>query len=93
MEFEWDPKKAARNFKQHRVSFQEAMEAFSDARAIDEFDEAHSSDQERRFALIGLSSTRLLFVNYTIRDETAVRIISARKANKAQERFYKNAKA
>lgn len=92
MEFEWDPKKALRNFRKHGVSFQEATEAFSDPNAIDEFDKEHSSDKEHRFVLIGSSSRRLLWVGYTVRDEARVRIISARKAGKAAEKLYKNAK-
>ena len=92
MKFEWDPRKASRNFEKHRVSFQEATEAFADANAIDEFDKKHSSDTEHRFALIGLSSRKLLFVNYTMRGEMTVRIISARKANTAQQQLYRNAK-
>ena len=92
MEFEWDPKKAAANLKKHGVSFLEAMEAFADESAIDELDPAHSFNQEYRFALIGLSSRRLLFVSFTMPDESTIRLISARKANRAQERFYKHAK-
>lgn len=90
--FEWDPSKAAKNLRKHGVSFHEAMEAFSDPNAIDDFDRAHSTDEEHRLALIGVSAKRLLFVSFTVRDAGGMRIISARKANKAQERFYNHAK-
>ena len=92
MEFGWDPKKEKINLRKHRVSFSEAEEAFSDTYAVDEYDDAHSSAEEDRFALIGLSSKRLLFVSFTIPDETTIRIISARKANKTQQKFYSDAK-
>ncbi len=64
MRFEWDPDKAATNLKRHRVSFEEAVEAFFDPTAVDDFDPEHSLE-ETRFNLIGLSSRRLLFVVYT----------------------------
>lgn len=35
MEFEWDPRKAAENFRKHSVSFDEAAEAFFDENAIE----------------------------------------------------------
>ena len=34
MEFSWDPKKAARNLKDHNVSFEEAATIFGDSLAI-----------------------------------------------------------
>lgn len=30
MQFEWDPEKAKRNYKKHRVSFEEAVTVFYD---------------------------------------------------------------
>ena len=91
MEFEWDENKEQINIRKHGVDFSEAEEAFEDENAIDNYDESHS-DKEHRFALIGLSTRRLLFVSYTVRRNTIIRLISARKANQNQERFYKNAR-
>lgn len=91
MEFEWDENKEEINIRKHGVNFSEAQEAFYDENAIDDFDKFHS-DEEQRFALIGLSTKRLLFVSYTVRQNTIIRLISARKANQNQERFYNNAK-
>lgn len=78
--------------RKHGVDFEEAEEAFADEYAIDEFDDAHSSDAEHRFSLIGLSSRRLLFVVYTVRQTDVLRLISARKATKKEERLYDHAK-
>ncbi len=86
MEFEWDPRKAAANFDKHGVSFDEASLAFFDPNAVEIFD-AVNSDDEVRFQLIGISRTRLLFVGYTVRGEN-IRIITARKANAKQTRYY-----
>lgn len=90
MEFEWDPRKAAGNLRKHRVSFDEAIEAFFDENAVEFFDDEHSED-EVRFQLVGLSSVRLLFVGYTARSES-IRIITARKANAKQARYYNEQK-
>jgi len=87
MQFTWDPDKAAANWKRHRVSFEEALEAFFDPHAVDDFDPEHSI-AEARFNLIGLSSRRLLFVVYIQSAENEIRIISARKAEKKHQRIY-----
>lgn len=91
MDFEWDETKERINIRKHGVNFSETEEAFDDGNALDEFDESHSTDSEHRFALIGLSSKRLLFVSYTLRNNV-IRLISARKANQNQERFYNHGK-
>lgn len=92
MEFEWDDNKEKINVRKHGVDFSEAQEAFEDENAIDDYDESHSSDEEHRFVLLGLSTKRLLFVSYTVRRNTLIRLISARKANQNQEKFYNDAK-
>lgn len=65
------------------------MESFYDpyARIIDDPDH---SDSEERFVLIGMSmSARILTVSHCMRSEgSIVRIISARKATKGEERQY-----
>lgn len=83
MEFEWDPAKAERNVKKHRVSFDEAITVFYDPIAAT-FDDPHHSERERRFITVGYSSRgRLLVVAHAERGES-IRIISARLAT-AQE--------
>ena len=56
MEFEWDPAKAARNVKKHRVSFDEAVTVFYDPLAATLDDPHTHSVGERRFITIGYSS-------------------------------------
>lgn len=87
MRFTWNPNKAAINIQRHRVSFEEAMEAFFDQNAVDDYDIEHSDD-ESRFNLIGLSSRRLLFVVYTEPAEGTIHIISARRAEGKQQEIY-----
>lgn len=87
--FEWDERKDRANRAKHGVSFEEARTAFLDecARVIP--DEAHS-EAEDRFILLGLStSARILVVCHCYRRQDAViRIISARKADREEQRQY-----
>jgi uncharacterized protein len=78
---QWDPWKAAINFRKHGVSFVEAQWVFFDDNAILLDDPIHSTDEDR-FVLLGLSDhLRLLVVSHTLRDGgRTIRIISARKA-------------
>ncbi len=64
LEFDWDPRKAARNLASHDVSFDEAATVFGDplGRIVD--DPRHSVEEER-FVLLGLSRRhRLLAVMF-----------------------------
>lgn len=87
--FDWDPQKALSNQKKHSVSFDEAKTVFLDEQAKLIDDPIHSED-ENRFILLGLSSNlRLVLVCHCYRErESVIRIISARKASKAEESQY-----
>jgi uncharacterized protein len=89
MKYEWDINKEIRNIKVHGVDFGAAVEALEDEFGLDDFDDSHSDFSEYRYSRIGLSRENVLFVVYTIRDENgAYRIVSARKAEKAEEKLY-----
>lgn len=89
MEFEWDISKAELNIKKHGVNFDEAIEALEDEFGLDDFDSSHSTSEEYRYSRIGLSLKGVLFVVYIVRDENNInRIISARKAEKSEEKLY-----
>lgn len=87
MRFEWDHKKALANLLKHGVTFGEATEVFYDPGAIGDYDAAHS-DEEDRFFIIGRSSRRALYVVYAERAGDVIRVVSARKANKAEQKNY-----
>jgi uncharacterized protein len=89
--FEWDEKKAEDNLKSHKVSFEEALTIFSDPNARMIYDPEHSEDEER-FILLGISSgLRLLTVCHCYReDDMIIRIISARKATKKEQKQYRS---
>ena len=87
--FVWDEKKAWLNKKRHGISFEEAETIFYDENAIEFFDPDHS-ESEDRFLMLGLSvRLRVLVVCHCMREEnTVVRIISARKATRFEEKNY-----
>jgi len=79
MEFEWDRKKAERNYARHKVSFDEAVTVFYD-RLSATFDDPDHSIGEQRFITVGFSSReRLLVVSHTDKGNT-IRIVNARPA-------------
>ena len=84
LRIEWDPRKNAANKRKHGVSFEEASTVFGDERAL-LLDDPDHSDEEDRFILFGLSaSLSTLVVCHCYREgERVIRIISARKATKA----------
>jgi len=89
LKIEWDPRKAASNAKKHGVSFDEAATTFSDENAVLVDDPDHSDDEDR-FILLGMSwALRVLVVCHCFRETSEViRIISARKATKAERAQY-----
>lgn len=88
--FEWDSEKEKKNIRKHEVSFDEACSVFDDPILITVIDEEHSMDEER-YITVGLSNkNRLLLVAHTKREDR-IRIISARKATKNEEKFYEEA--
>lgn len=84
--FEWDDRKAKLNFAKHDISFDEATEIFYGYLFIRRSDR----NEEKRWLAIGLSEERLIAVAFTRRGDV-IRIISARRARKNEERDYHNA--
>jgi uncharacterized DUF497 family protein len=89
LRFEWDSAKARLNLRKHRVAFEEAQTVFADEHALIIDDPEHSAD-ETRLVLLGMSvRLRILVVVHVYRmaPET-IRIISARRATKAERNTY-----
>ena len=89
IKFSWDARKAKRNIKRHKVSFEEAATIFYDEKAIEFFDPDHSKNEDR-FLMLGLSwRLRILVVCYCLRKKgQEIRIISARKATRKEKKVY-----
>ena len=86
MTYEWDPAKAAANAEKHGVDFADAVIALEDDRALTIADP--DSDDEDRFVSLGMDPVgRLLVTVFTMRNDS-VRVISSRKASKAERNRY-----
>ncbi len=87
--FEWNDTKNIGNQTKHGISFEEAQTVFFDESAI-EFDDPDHSIDEERFLLLGFSqSLSVLVVCHCYRgDDSVIRIISARKATKKEQKVY-----
>ena len=93
MKFEWDKRKNSSNIKKHDISFEEAAFVFSDMEAISIPDEYHSDFEERWITIGKIKNRGLIVVVHTDRmkrDGEVIRIISARKAEKYEEKEYVN---
>ncbi len=90
MEFEWDPSKDRANRKKHGVSFNTAILAFQDEMALIIKDDRFDYGGEVREILIGMTPAEVgcLLVIFTEREENFIRIISARKATRAETNLY-----
>ena len=85
LNFEWDRTKAKLNKIKHGVSFKSAAKVFNDPNRLEEYDYAHSWDEER-WQVTGMADD-VLFVIYTERYER-IRLISAREATENERRRY-----
>ena len=90
--FEWDPTKAKSNFRKHRISFERASEIFLDTLMLSVFDEAHSSNEDRWLTVGKDRNDVTIVVVHTFReidsDNSTIRIISARRATKQEDKQY-----
>ena len=91
IEFAWDSEKANLNKQKHGISFIEAKSVFFDPDALIISDPEHSDDEER-FIILGLSFIpRVLVVCHCYRkQDSVIRIISARKATKHEQKQYRS---
>ena len=87
--FKWDPAKAEANWLKHGVEFAtEAISVFDDPMLPFMADD-ESDLTDPRFVAIGMSlKARVLVVVHAYRTGEVIRIISARKATKQEEREY-----
>ena len=87
--FEWDENKNRINQSKHKISFEEAKTVFYDEEALVIDDPEHSQEEER-FIILGFSKRANLLVvcHCYSKSESVIRIISARKATKSEEKQY-----
>lgn len=86
MIYEWDPKKAKANLRNH-VSFEDAATVFLDPLAVTYPDPDHSGEEIREIT-IGHSAKRgVIFLSHMQRGDR-IRIISARKVTRRERKQY-----
>lgn len=84
---EYDHLKNAQNRLKHGVDFEDASLVLSDPCAV--ILEDKTSKLEQRFIAVGIDALgRILTVIYTYRKLHVIRLISARKATKGEQRTY-----
>jgi len=96
-EFEWDPRKAAANWKKHGVRFEEAAVVLADdegdAYHVEEPDDEHNVGEDRFVTFGSRPDDRGIVLRISWTDRSAAkrqvtRIISARPANKQERKLY-----
>ena len=89
VKFDWDEDKNAANQRKHGISFEEALTVFFSTPLLVFHDPDHSED-EVRYVVFGFSaSTRVLAVVHCESESgKIVRIISARKATRAEQKKF-----
>jgi len=97
MIFDWDENKEKSNVKNHDgINFDEASQAIRDGFALEEYDDAHSTADEKRYVCIGETKRKILYVVYAVRGENIeneiYRIISARLAEPEEKEIYEREK-
>ncbi|MFQ5652482.1 MAG: BrnT family toxin [bacterium] len=85
MKFEWDEHKNEANIKKHGIAFEDASKIFLRPR----IEKRSDRGGERRYITVGEVNNRIIAVVYTPRGDK-IRIISARKARKNEEREYRS---
>src|ERR1700724_964415 len=85
--FEWDERKSELNRTKHGIDFEDAIEVFYGSIVLRRSDR----NNEERWIAIGSSENKFITVVFT-RRVNVIRIISARRARKNEEREYRNAK-
>jgi uncharacterized DUF497 family protein len=89
--FEWDEEKDSINQRIHGVSFEQASKTFNDEDRLEFLDKTHSTQNEIRYQVLGLSGNDVLFVVDTEREGERIRLISARYATRFErEQYYEN---
>jgi uncharacterized DUF497 family protein len=88
MRFEWDENKDRANYEKHGIAFSVAVRIFRDECFIYESPRQTIKGKEMRYVAVGEVAGKIIAAVYTERHEK-IRIISARRAWKKEERAYR----
>lgn len=85
--FDWDGGNIDKNWTKHNVKVEECEQVFFNKPLLIFSDHKHSKKETRLYALGKTIDNKLLFISFTIRIKK-IRIISARKMNKKEQKIY-----
>lgn len=89
MKFSWKENKKQKVKVEHKIEFDKIKDVFDDPFAVEYTDEEHSTDEEIRFAIIGLTvNYGLIYLVFTEPSETELHFITARKAENWMVKVY-----
>lgn len=80
MNYTWDESKAEKVKREHSIEFAQITDIFEDAFALEFIDEKHSTDDEIRYAVIGITVYGLVYLVFTEPNEHELHFITARLA-------------
>jgi uncharacterized protein len=89
--FEWDERKNQTNIEKHGIDFEDVIPVFFSKEALVMQDNRKDYGEDRLVILCPLDG-RMIHVTYTARG-TAIRMISARRANNRERRRYEQHEA
>ncbi|MGI8884928.1 MAG: BrnT family toxin [Pyrinomonadaceae bacterium] len=85
MKFTWDENKFDKVLSEHKIDFNKILDIFEDDYSLDIIDKKHSTADEIRFIVVGLTAFYgLVYLVYAMPSDNEIRFITARKA----EKFY-----
>lgn len=85
MNITWDESKRQNNLRKHGIDFADVKKIFDHHTVT--FEDERDYDEER-FITFGLLHHKVTIVVHTYRDENEIRLISARRATKYEEKLY-----
>ncbi len=85
--FNWDKGNIDKNWFKHKIKAEECEQVFFNKPLIIFPDPKHSQKEKRLYVLGKTIDNKLLFISFTIR-KNKIRIISARKMNKKEQKIY-----
>jgi uncharacterized DUF497 family protein len=85
MDFEWDEAKRRSNLDKHGLDFRRVLEIFDGRPRLDV--PSPRGDEERTLS-VAIFNDRFAAVTWTWRGDDTIRIISVRRARRAEERQY-----
>ena len=89
MKFTWNPAKREKVFVEHKVDFDKITDVFDDPLALEFVDIEHSSEEEVRFAIIGLTAQYgLIYAVHTAPSDDEIHFVTARRAEPLMVKEY-----